>query len=317
MANQTTSEQLNIAFFGECMVELSGSPIRKAFGGDTLNTALYLSRLTTNQAVSVSYATGLGVDELSKEMIQQWQDEGIDTTLVTQFTDKLPGLYMVEVDDTGERQFLYWRDNAAVKSYFSGQQVSALETEMQTKSIDALYISGISFAILDLVSRQHLLTLIEGFVQQGGRLIFDNNYRPQLWSIEDAKYWYGKLLPLVDIALITEDDDLLVWGDAESVEQRCLRLGCKEIVIKRGCEPCKLVLKQNDSIDEQYVAAEKVSNVVDTCAAGDSFAAGYLAARLTGNSATESAKLGHQMASIVIQHPGAIIPNSAMDALVR
>ncbi|MGF1718732.1 sugar kinase [Vibrio kyushuensis] len=317
MVNQTTSNQLKIAFFGECMVELSGSPIRKAFGGDTLNTALYLSRLTANQAVSVSYATGLGVDELSKEMIQQWQQEGIDTNLVTQFEDKLPGLYMVEVDDTGERQFLYWRDNAAVKSYFSGQQVSALETEMQTKSIDVIYLSGISFAILDIVSRQHLLTLIEQFAQRGGKVVFDNNYRPQLWSVTDAKYWYGKLLPFVDIALITEDDDVLVWGEEESVEQRCLRLGCKEIVIKRGCEPCKLVLNNTDDLAEHYVSAEKVTNVVDTCAAGDSFAAGYLAARLTGSSAIESAELGHKMASIVIQHPGAIIPNSAMEALVK
>ena len=42
----STSSHYNIAFFGECMVEISGSPLTKKFGGDTLNTALYLSRLT-------------------------------------------------------------------------------------------------------------------------------------------------------------------------------------------------------------------------------------------------------------------------------
>lgn len=45
MAN---SSQTKIAFFGECMIELSGDPIHKGFGGDTLNTALYLSRLTAS-----------------------------------------------------------------------------------------------------------------------------------------------------------------------------------------------------------------------------------------------------------------------------
>ena len=50
----TDSSQTKIAFFGECMIELSGDPIRKGFGGDTLNTALYLSRLTAQQPVQVS-----------------------------------------------------------------------------------------------------------------------------------------------------------------------------------------------------------------------------------------------------------------------
>ncbi|MCW1891257.1 hypothetical protein OK016_27340 [Vibrio chagasii] len=58
------SSNFNIAFFGECMVEISGSPCLK-FGGDTLNTALYLSRLTQNKNLLVHYATGLGGDELS------------------------------------------------------------------------------------------------------------------------------------------------------------------------------------------------------------------------------------------------------------
>ncbi|WP_084627895.1 PfkB family carbohydrate kinase [Elstera litoralis] len=51
---------------------------------------------------------------------------------------------------------------------------------------------------------------------------------------------------------------------------------------------------------------------VDTTAAGDSFAAGYLAARLGGASVHAAALAAHRLASIVIQHPGAIIPKAAM-----
>jgi len=47
---------------------------------------------------------------------------------------------------------------------------------------------------------------------------------------------------------------------------------------------------------------------VDTTAAGDSFNAGYLSARLNGQSPIEAAHLGQQIASIVVQHPGAIVP---------
>ncbi len=300
------------------MVEISGSPLTKKFGGDTLNTALYLSRLTQHQNLSVHYATALGSDELSQNMIDSWQLEGIQTNFVERIPNKLPGLYMVETDETGERHFHYWRNDAAVKSYFHVSDLNKLEIALTEKQVDAVYISGISIAILDDASRERLFKAIGVFSNQGGKVIFDNNYRPQLWTTEQAQHWYAKLLPLVDIALITEDDDILVWGSSESVQQRCLRLGCQEIVIKRGCEPCKVVqVKEEAKIIESYVSATHVTNVVDTCAAGDSFAAGYLAARLTGNSAIEAAELGHQLASTVIQYSGAIIPVSAMTHLIK
>lgn len=270
------------------------------------------------------YATGLGSDELSQNMIDSWQFEGIQTNFVERIANKLPGLYMVETDETGERHFHYWRNDAAVKSYFQidnlnkqTDNLNKLEIALTEKQVDAVYISGISIAILDDASRACLFKAIGVFSNQGGKVIFDNNYRPQLWSTEQAQRWYAKLLPLVDIALITEDDDLLVWGNSESVQQRCLRLGCQEIVIKRGCEPCKIVQVEQGDVVESYVSANRVSNVVDTCAAGDSFAAGYLAARLTGESATDAAELGHQLASIVIQYSGAIIPVSAMSQLIK
>lgn len=52
--------------------------------------------------------------------------------------------------------------------------------------------------------------------------------------------------------------------------------------------------------------------VVDTTAAGDSFSAGYLAARLNGGSAQRAAQRGHLLAATVIQHRGAIIPAAMM-----
>lgn len=60
------------------------------------------------------------------------------------------------------------------------------------------------------------------------------------------------------------------------------------------------------------MAAQKISNVVDTTAAGDSFGAGYLARRLQQGSVTESAMQGHRLAGTVIQYRGAIIPADVM-----
>jgi 2-dehydro-3-deoxygluconokinase len=56
--------------------------------------------------------------------------------------------------------------------------------------------------------------------------------------------------------------------------------------------------------------------VVDTTAAGDSFAAGYLCQRLRGAGPAEAAAFGNRLAARVIQHPGALIPREAMHDLL-
>ena len=67
---------MKVASIGECMIEFSQTPdgaFRRGFGGDTLNTALYLSRL----GIDASYVTALGDDALSDAMLASWQSEGI------------------------------------------------------------------------------------------------------------------------------------------------------------------------------------------------------------------------------------------------
>jgi 2-dehydro-3-deoxygluconokinase len=67
-----------------------------------------------------------------------------------------------------------------------------------------------------------------------------------------------------------------------------------------------------------HIKAEPiVGEVVDTTAAGDSFAAAYLAARLAGADPIEAARAGHHLAGVVVGYPGAIIPRSAMPARPR
>jgi 2-dehydro-3-deoxygluconokinase len=85
-------------------------------------------------------------------------------------------------------------------------------------------------------------------------------------------------------------------------------MGVSEVVVKRGAESC-LVETQGERFD---IPARPVTRVIDTTAAGDSFSAAYLAQRLKGASPREAAEAGHRLASLVIQHPGALIPKSVM-----
>ena len=106
-----------VACIGECMIELreqADGRLTRGFGGDTLNTAIYLARL----GVSVDYATALGDDGWSDEMLASWKAEGVGTDLVVRLPGRLPGLYVIQTDDKGERRFSYWRANAPARDLY-------------------------------------------------------------------------------------------------------------------------------------------------------------------------------------------------------
>jgi 2-dehydro-3-deoxygluconokinase len=54
-------------------------------------------------------------------------------------------------------------------------------------------------------------------------------------------------------------------------------------------------------------APEAVHGIVDTTGAGDSFNAGYLAARMLNKEPLDAAKLGHRVAGRVIRERGALL----------
>ncbi|HBZ16421.1 MAG TPA: ketodeoxygluconokinase [Pantoea sp.] len=306
--------QKNIAIIGECMIELSekGENIKRGFGGDTLNTAVYLARQSDPQQLRVDYVTALGTDSFSDQMIAAWQQEQIHTELIQRLDNKMPGLYFIETDDHGERTFWYWRNDAAARFWLDSAQAD--DICQQLAHYDYLYLSGISLAILPAASRNKLMALLSACRQNGGKVIFDNNYRPRLWADKaSAQQAYAEMLRHTDMAFLTLDDEDLLWGEQplDAVIARTRAAGVQEIAIKRGADSCLVAVGDEPLRD---VAAIKLAKekVIDTTAAGDSFSAGYLALRLAGGSAEEAAARGHLTASTVIQHRGAIIPLSAM-----
>ena len=305
------AKTLQVAIIGECMVELqkSGELFKQTFGGDTLNTALYLARLTASFGVMTRYLTGLGQDPFSQQMLTSWQKEGINTDHVVISDRHLPGMYLIETSADGERRFFYWRDNSAAKYWLNEQTAS--DTQQLLNQQQFIYLSGVSLAILPEPTRNLLFTLLETARQSGAEIIFDNNYRPALWpSIEAAQAAYQHMLARTDMAFLTFDDEQLLYGDQHENQSitRAQQYGVNEIIIKRGEKPCYIVIDNQ----QQEIPADQVSNVVDTTAAGDSFSAGYLACRILGGTPAEAASTGHLLAGTVIQHRGAIIPNDAM-----
>ncbi|PWC55263.1 sugar kinase [Azospirillum sp. TSO22-1] len=302
-----------VASLGECMLELVRRPdgtLTMGFGGDTLNTAVYLARL----GVAVDYVTALGDDAHSDAMAAAWRAEGVGTGHLLRVPGRVPGLYMIETDPAGERRFLYWRDSAPARDLFMLPESPALIEALE--GYDLLYLSGISLAIWGECGRDVLFPLLDRVRKRGGRVAFDTNWRPRLWPDKAvARRAFDEMLRHTDIALPGVPDLQGLYGDADAAAAlaRVRAAGVPEIVLKLETPGC--IVSRGDTATE--VPAERVGTVVDTTAAGDSFSAGYLAARLAGQDPAQAARAAHHLAALVIQHRGAIIPREAMAGLAR
>jgi 2-dehydro-3-deoxygluconokinase len=305
-----------IAIIGECMIELNGTPfgnMQQAYGGDSLNTAVYMAR-TAGQSVEIDYISALGIDAISDGMVSRWQQEGINTEHVLRDKTRQPGLYLIQLDDQGERTFLYWRNQSAARYIVRHPDFAQIELHLQT--VDMVYVSGISLAILPAEDRQQLVTLLEQLASSGVEIAFDSNYRPGLWdNADEARNCYKQILSFTSLALVTDDDEEALWGDTSSQAtlDRLQSAGVKKVVLKMGPRGC--LYSDFNTKTPELIATTPVDTVIDTTSAGDSFNAGFLAGYLTNKTPPEAALQGHQLAGTVIQHKGAIIPTFATESI--
>ncbi len=308
--------QPSIAVLGECMLELSLPPLSSlqsaipanfAFGGDTLNMSVYMSRLGTK----VDYVTALGDDKSSDWLLQRWAAEGVECSHVIRCKDQVPGMYMIELDQYGERSFKYWRANSPASKMFD-DATQAKRIFDTLNSFDTIFLSGISLAILKPDVRATLIEFLGEYRKGDGKVVFDCNHRPNLWNGPDeAMSCYTQMYQVTDIALPTFDDERALFGyqTPEQALEVILASGVSEVALKMGEKGCYYV----DQGKVGFVPVKPVK-VIDTTSAGDSFNAGYMSRRLVGGSVEEACRAGHRLASTVVQHRGAIIPIEAMPA---
>lgn len=294
---------------GECMVELArggDGRFALAYGGDTFNTAVYMARA----GLSVAYATAVGDDPYSDGILSLARAEGIDTTLITRCPGRMPGLYLIETSASGERTFHYWRERSPAREVFD-RPVSATLLEA-ISGAPLVYLSGITLSLYGQPALDELWDALSAARAAGAAVAMDGNYRPRGWNGERdrARQVMERFWRLTTVALPTFDDEMALWGDSSPATtlERLRDFGCREIALKLGADGALIA---PEGTAPSRVPVSEIVTPVDTTAAGDSFNAGYLAARFRCASASEAAAAGHRLAAVVISHRGAIVPADA------
>jgi 2-dehydro-3-deoxygluconokinase len=301
------AENPRVISVGEVMVELSRGPEGRyglAYGGDTFNTAVYLARA----GIPTTYATALGDDPYSDELMALAAAEGVGTDLMLRVPGRQPGLYLIETDAKGERKFYYWRDTSPARELFELADWAMLAEALLSARM--VYFSGVTLSLYSNTGLGRFLAALELARKQGVIVAFDGNFRPRGWKgdVARTRTVFAEALKRVDIALPTFDDEAVLWGDAnpEATVARLQAFGIGEIVVKNGPNSALVAHKSG----REQVAVPEVVDPIDTTAAGDSFNAAYLAARLKGEPPAAAASAAHSLAAQVIRHRGAIMPRA-------
>ncbi len=303
------SQQRNrILSIGEVMIEMTRGAdgrFRQTCAGDTFNTAVYLAR----RGLPVGFASALSDDPYSDQILALAGAEGIDVDLVARVPGRLPGLCLVETNPAGERIPYVWRDGSPACQLFELPNWGRIAEAMIGARL--IYFSGITLSIYSNTGLGRFLAVLEAAREAGAKIVFDGNYRPRNWhgDLQRTRKVFVEALKRVDIALPTYDDEALLWGDPspDATIERLQAFGISEIAIKNGPNSALVAAGGH----REAIPVPDVVVPVDKTAAGDSFNAGYMAARLADENPGDAAIAGHKLASEVIRHSGAILPRAA------
>ena len=299
-----TETARSLLVIGECMMELSGDgdSYARAFAGDTYNCAVYAKR--RHGDINVEILTAIGSDPVSKAMVDQWDRDHIGHSLVMTSESAHPGIYAISTDDDGERSFTYWRKNSAATELMSLMGEDACRAIAR---FNWIFFSGITLAILTDEDKAAFLALISALKEQGKTIAFDPNYRAVLWhDTGHATHWITEAYRLTDVALPGLSDHKEIFGHRSSKDVRTFLqdFQIREIVLKADAAGVYGYLRNQDPV---HLTTTTDRYPKDTTGAGDSFAGTYLADRLVGASMPDAIRNATKIASLVVQHPGAII----------
>jgi 2-dehydro-3-deoxygluconokinase len=304
---EMSAQKPRVVCIGEVMIELArGSDGRYGVScsGDAFNTAIYLARA----GLDVAFASALGDDPYSEGVLALAEAEGIKRNLVLRAQGRLPGIMLVDSGPSGERRTFSWRETSPARDLFELAEWPRVAEALLAAGL--IYFSGITLSLYSNIGIGRLIAVIEMARKSGAKIAFDCNFRPLGWKgdLGRARAVFIEALKRVDVALPTFDDEAVLWGDPspEATAERLQAFGIGEIVVKNGANSALVAAGGR----REHIPVPEVIAPVDPMAAGDSFNAAYLAARLAGDSPGGAVAAAHQLAGEVIRHRGAIIPRA-------
>ncbi|MBN9060902.1 MAG: 5-dehydro-2-deoxygluconokinase [Rhizobiales bacterium 65-9] len=293
-----TTHSLDVICIGRSSVDLYGQQIggrfedvntfSKGVGGSPTNIAIGAARLGLRSAV----ITRVGDEQMGRYIIEQLKREGVETRGVKTDPQRLTALVLLGVRDDHNFPHIFYRADCA--------DMALDENDIEEDFIaaaGAVLVTGTHFSRPNVAAAQEKAMRLA--IRNGGRVLFDLDYRPNLWGLAghaagEARYLasravtekYQSVLPLCDVIIGTEEE-LHIAGGAEDTlaALRAIRaLAPKALLVaKRGPMGCVCFAGAiPDSIEDGVKGPGYPVDVLNTLGAGDGFMGGFLRGYLRG-----------------------------------
>jgi sugar/nucleoside kinase (ribokinase family) len=253
-------------------------------GGAAGNVASWIAHAGT----AASIVARIGNDSAGAAITSEFEDLGVDYSSLRKTSDAT-GVVVVVVDKKGERTMFPE----------TGANSGLVVTDMpDLAGFDAAYVSG--YALLNPRSRAGVLEMIAVIKSAGLPIFYDTVTVGAMKEVNRAliQSW----LPLMDYVLPNEEEALYV-ADAADIDLALTKLLelCPAVIIKRG--PSGAIAQNRGGTRIDVDAIKTV--VADTTGAGDSFAAGFIATKISGGDLSASLKAGVTLAAKCVANIGA------------
>jgi 2-dehydro-3-deoxygluconokinase len=296
-----TRSRCEVVTLGEALAVFNSPPqvpleraasVEATFAGAEANVAIGLARL----GHSVRWLSVLGDDPFGRRIVRALGGEGVDVSQV-RWSSAAPTAVMFKCrSEPHEPAVHYYRAGSAMSRAGPDEFPPGAWREARV-----LFLTGITPALSDgcraLVER-----VMADARANGIEVWFDPNFRPKLWSEEEARRTLGGLVPGVDCLLAGRAEAEMLTGETEvdRIAGSLRRQGPNHVVIRTSSRDA--VAFRNG--EAATVPAFRLGRLVDPVGAGDAFTAGYLSAWLEERPPGDGLRRGHAAAAIVCQTNG-------------
>ncbi|MDB5587902.1 MAG: iolC [Devosia sp.] len=295
---------LDVITIGRSSVDLYGQQIgtrledvgsfAKSVGGCPANIAIGTARLGLKSAL----ITRVGNEQMGRFIREQLGREGVNTAGIATDKERLTALVLLSVEAEGVSPMIFYRTDCADMA-LSEDDIE----EAHIASARAIVVTGTHFSRPNSEAAQKKAIRIAK--AHGGKIVFDIDYRPNLWGLggheagferyvasDYVSLKYKSVLPDCDLVVGTEEEVLIASGEANLLAAlKTIRsLTAATIVLKRGAMGCIIYDGAiPDDLEDGIVGAGFPIEVYNVLGAGDAFMSGLLRGWLKGEDLKTSA----------------------------
>lgn len=263
-------------------------------GGTGANTAVALSRL----GLEVSFVGTIGADNYGKYIIEDLQQENINTeNLIIDKELNTVGVFAF-IDEYGERYLWGW---PRTKQSFKELDLQKVDLD-EIKNADWIHSSGMVL-VAESSAREAVLEIFKLAYEAGVTTSFDLNLRVDNGRLDkDYKDTVLEIMEYCNYVLGSGEEEFYYLKPEENWldSAKYFASETRTIIARMGAGG-SIAITPDQCIE---VPGYKVE-VCDTVGAGDVYNGGFIAARLAGCSLLDSVRLGNAVAGYKVSKEGA------------